>query len=206
MTRTLARTLAAALAVALVAGCSITRPAPVRQMYLLEPPPAAAVSPASPKSLRVGAVTVGAAYSDRTFIVREGDLRFESDFYHQWVVAPGAMIAEATARSLAQSGAFARVISPGAAPEADLTLDAFVGEFYADNRDPKAPAAVLAITFYATLADRGDLSPAWSKSYARRAPIAGGSAAEGYAAAQSRLLGEILAELARDLAAAPQLR
>jgi ABC-type uncharacterized transport system auxiliary subunit len=204
MNRSLASAFLVVAAATLTSACSVTRPAPVRQMYLLEPPPAAAVTPANPKSARIGAVTVSAAFQDRVFVVREADLRFETDFYRQWVVGPGAMIGEATARSLSQSGVFARVISPGAPPEADFTIDAFVGEFYADNRDPKAPAAVLAITYYVTRADRG-LAPVWSKSYARRAAMTPGSG-EGYAAAQSRLLGEILAELARDLAAAPQLR
>ena len=204
MNRSLASAFLVVAAAALLSACSVTRPAPVRQMYLLEPPPAATVAPANPKSARIGAVTVSAAFQDRVFVVREADLRFETDFYRQWVVGPGAMIGEATARSLSQSGVFARVISPGAPPEADLTIDAFVGEFYADNRDPKAPAAVLAITYYVTRADRG-LSPVWSKSYAKRAAMTPGSG-ENYAAAQSRLLGEVLAELARDLAAAPALR
>ena len=139
------------------------------------------------------------------FVVREADLRFETDFYRQWVVGPGADDRRSDRAVARRSPAsFARVISPGAPPEADLTIDAFVGEFYADNRDPKAPAAVLAITYYVTRADRG-LSPVWSKSYAKRAAMTPGSG-ENYAAAQSRLLGEILAELARDLAAAPALR
>jgi len=197
------RPLAAAIVVALaasIASCSLTRPTPVKQMFLIEPPaPAAAVTPQSPLAARIGTVTVAAPYRDRAFVVREADLRFETDFYHEYVVAPAPMIAEAIANALAQSGAFAKVIPPGAPPEAELTIDAFVGALYADNRDAKAPTAELAITFYVSRTDRA-LAPMWSKSYARRATLSTVNA-EQYVAAQSASLGAILGELSKDLAA-----
>ncbi len=149
-------------------------------------------------------MTVAAPYRDRAFVVREADLRFENDFYHEYVVAPASMIAEAVARSLAEAKVFAKVIPPGAPPEADFTIDAFVSALYADNRDPKAPAAVLALTFYVSRTDSG-AAPIWSKAYSRRSVLASPSA-ENYMAAQSAALGEILAEFARDLAAEPALR
>ena len=75
---------------------------------------------------------------------------------------------------------------------------------FADNRDPKAPAAELAITFYVVRPDRSAV-PLWTKEYRRRTPLTAVSAAS-YAAAQSAALGEILAELARDLATERTLR
>ena len=201
------RLAAAASLVALsatLAACSITRPTPVKEMYLIEAPPATAVSPTSPLTARVGTVTVAAPYRDRTFVVREADSRFEADFYHEYVVAPAAMIAEAVARSLSDAKVFGKVIPPGAPPEAELTIDAFVGALYADNRDPKAPAAELAITFYVSRSDSSQ-APMWSKEYRKRRTMAAPSAAT-YVAAQAASLGEILAELARDLAAERTLR
>ena len=199
MNRSLASALLVAAAAAMLGACSLTRPSPVKQMYLIEPPPASAVTPTSPYTARIGTVTVGAPYRDRTFVVREADLRFETDFYHEYVVAPAPMIAEAIARSLAEARVFAKVIPPGAPPEAEFTIDAFVSSLFADNRDAKAPAAELAITFYVSRTDRA-LAPMWSKSYVKRKPMASVSA-EQYVAVQSASLGEILAELARDLAA-----
>lgn len=203
MNRLAASALLAALA-ATLAACSITRPSPVKEMYLIEPPPATAVAAASPLSARVGTVTVAAPYRDRTFVVREAEGRFESDFYREYVVAPAAMVAEAIARSLGEARVFAKVIPPGAPPEAELTIDAFVGALYADNRDPKAPAAELAITFYVSRTDGGQ-APVWTKEYRRRTTMASPSAAT-YVAAQSASLGQILGELARDLAAERALR
>lgn len=204
MNRSLASALLVAAAAAMLGACSLTRPSPVKQMYLIEPPPASAVTPTSPYTARIGTVTVGAPYRDRTFVVREADLRFETDFYHEYVVAPAPMIAEAIARSLAEARVFAKVIPPGAPPEAEFTIDAFVSSLFADNRDAKAPVAELAITFYVSRTDRG-LAPLWAKEYRRRAVLAAPSA-ETYTAAQSASLGEILGELARDLAAERALR
>jgi len=204
MNRTLARALTTVATAAALGACSLTRPSPVKEMYLLEPPPATAVSPTNPLAARVGTVTVAAPYRDRAFVVREADLRFESDFYREYVVAPAPMIAEAVARSLNEARVFSKVIPPGAPPEAEFTIDAFVGALYADNRDAKAPAAELAITFYVSRTDRG-LAPVWSKEYRRRTTLSAPSAAT-YVTAQSASLGEILAELARDLAAERALR
>ena len=147
---------------------------------------------------------VAAPYRDRAFVVREADMRFENDYYHEYVVAPAAMIAEAIARALSESRVFAKVIPPNAPPEADLTIDAFVSAFYADNRDPKTPAAELAVTFYVSRSGGGG-APIWSKSYRRRTVMTAPSA-ETYIATQSAALGEILAEAARDMAAERALR
>ena len=101
----------------------------------------------------IGTVTVAAPFRGRTFVYREGDLRFETDFYDEFLVAPAPMIGEATARCARARGAFARVIPPGAPPDADFVLDGFVDALYADTRDARQPAAVLAITFYVTRTD-----------------------------------------------------
>ncbi|MEO8485528.1 MAG: hypothetical protein ABI585_04235 [Betaproteobacteria bacterium] len=199
MSRHPIRPFVVAVAALILGACSLTRPTPVKQMFLIDAPPLTAVTPASPLTARIGTVTVAAPYRDRTFVVREADQRFETDFYHEYVVAPAPMIAEAVARALVQANVFANVIPPGAPPEAELTIDAFVGSLYADNRDPKQPFAELAITFYVSRTDRGQV-PTWSKSYQRRVAL-GTASAENYVSAQSASLGEILGELSRDLAA-----
>lgn len=204
MNRSLASALFVAAAAATLGACSITRPAPVKEMYLIEPPPATAVATPGSRSARIGTVTVAAPYRDRAFVVREAESRFENDFYHEYVVSPASMIAEAIARSLGESKAFTKVIPPGAPPDADFTIDAFVTSLYADNRDAKAPAAELSITFYVSRSDAG-AAPIWSRTYSRRTVMAAPSAAT-YVATQSAALGEILAEAARDMAAERALR
>ena len=80
---------ALALAVALT-GCGLTRPAPVKNTFLLDPPLPPVVSAPKPGTLRIGAFNVSAPYRDRAFTYRTGDVKFESDFYNEFFVAPGA--------------------------------------------------------------------------------------------------------------------
>jgi cholesterol transport system auxiliary component len=191
----------AALAVAaLVAGCSaVTREAPVRQTFLLEPklPPAATQS--QPGGLRVGVVNVAAPYRGRAFVYRLGELRFETDFYVEFLVPPAAMLTEQTARALATAKPFARIAGPGSAADAEWVLDGFADALYADTRNSGKPVAELSITYYLTPAGGTEQTPIWTHEYRRHAPMRDGSPVA-YADALNAAFGEIVAELAQDLA------
>jgi hypothetical protein len=202
--RRLLRLLAGALALAALlgaGGCALTRPAPVKSTFLLDPPAPAAAAMTNPATLRVGAFNVAAPYRGKAFVQRTSAQGYEVDFYSEFLVAPAAMIGEATARALDRAGVFARVVPPGALPEGDYVLDGFVSALYTDSRDKARPAAELGILFFVTRADDVGTVPLWSREYLRRAPVAEATP-DGYARALSAALGEILAELARDLAPA----
>jgi uncharacterized lipoprotein YmbA len=186
------------LGAAAVAGCSITRPAPVKNQFLLAPPAPPAAAQPKPAALRVGSVNVAAPFRTKTFVYRESDLRYVSDYYTEFLVPPGTMIAEATARALSQARVFSRVALPGAPQDADYVLDGFVEALYGDARNAAKPSADLSITYYLSRAD--EASPFWSKTYGKSVPLSSNSTDQ-YAAALSTAFGDILAELARDLAA-----
>lgn len=190
----------AALALTLAA-CSLSRPAPVKRTFLLEPSAPAAVAAPKAATLRVGSVNVAAPYRGKAFVYRQDDLKFEADFYSEFFVAPAAMLSEATAKALASSGAFRRVIPPGATDEGDFVLDGFVADLYGDARDPAKPAAVLSATFYLSRANVLMPSVIWSREYRQRVPVAE-PGPEALARAWNSALATILADLARDLAAA----
>ena len=191
----------AALAVAaLVAGCSaLTSGAPVRQTFLLEPklPPVSTQS--QPGALRVGVVNVAAPYRGRAFVYRLGELRFETDFYVEFLVPPAAMLTEQTARALATAKPFARIAGPGSAADAEWVLDGFADALYADTRDNGKPAAELSITYYLTPAGGTEQTPVWTHEYRRHAPMRDGSPVA-FADALNAAFGEIVADLAQDLA------
>lgn len=194
--------LAAVVAIALaLAGCAVTRPSPVKQTYLLDPPPPPAVAKAQPGTLRVDVVNVAAPYRGRGFVFRESDLRYETDFYNEFIVAPAANITEATARGLQRAGTFTRVVAPGPPVDADWVLAGFVSALYGDTRDPAKPAAEVTITYYLSRAEGGSGVPFWSREYTRRIPLATAGATS-YAAGLNTAISEIVAELAKDLAAA----
>jgi cholesterol transport system auxiliary component len=183
---------------ALIAGC--TRPSPVKEAFVLEPPNPPVVAKTQPGALRIGAFTVAAPFRGRSFVVRQSDLQFETDYYHEFLVAPNANISEATARALAAAKVFATVTPAGIVSDSDWVLEAFVDGLYGDARQAGKPIAVMSVTFYLRRND-GDFGvPMWSRKYERRLPFAEGSAS-GYASALNTAFGEILAELTRDLSA-----
>ena len=194
--------LLAALAVApLVPGCSFSRPQPVKRRFLLEPAPPAAATRTQPHTLRIGAIGVAAPYRDRAMVFRVTDLKFESDFYHEFFAAPGAMVAEATARALSTARAFARVIPPGVAgDEGDFVLEGFVDALYVDGRVAGKAEAEVAVGYYLSrLAFPGGV--VWSHRYVERQAV-DGTQPEAVAEALNAALGRVLAALVRDLAAA----
>lgn len=189
----------AAAVLGIVAGC--TRPSPVKGTYVLEPalPPAGIRT--QPGLVRVGNFTVSAPYRGRSFVYRETDLKYETDYYHEFLVAPGVNISDATARALAAAKVFAGVAPSGVAVDHDWILDGFVDALYADGRVKDKPLAVLRITFFLRHAAGDAGVPVWTRSYERQVPFTSGSAAA-YVSALNAGLSEILADLARDLAAA----
>ena len=183
------------------AGCSLTRPAPVKQTYLLDPAFPAPVAKAQAGTMRVGTVNVAAPFRGRSFVVRNSEFAYDADFYHEFFVPPGVMIADATAQALLRSKAFTVVTRPGIVVDSNWVLDGFVGTLHADARDPAKPAAVLEITYFLSRDDGGASAPVWSRAYARRVAFAG-SSTDAFVTALNGALSDILAELARDLAAA----
>jgi uncharacterized lipoprotein YmbA len=189
-------------AVLALGGCgALSRPAPVKQLYLLDPPPPAVVAKPQPASVRVGNVNVAVPFRGRAIVFRESDLRYENAYYLEFLVPPATMLAELTSRALEQSKAFTRVVPPSSTAATDWTLDGFVSALYLDTRDAAKPAAEVAITYYLFAAEGGTGVPVWTRDYQRHAPLAGTSE-QAYAAALNTAVGEILNELARDLAAA----
>lgn len=188
----------AALALSLVAGCSFTRPAPVKNTFLLDPPPPPAVASPKPATVRIGTFNVSAAYRDRAFTYRTGDVKYESDFYNEFFVSPGAMIGQATTRALASANVFARVVPAGTAPEeGDFVLEGFVADLYADTRERPA-AGVVGVNFYLTRTTF-PTAVVWSRDYRERVALAANTP-EALAAAWNEALGTVLRKLAQDLA------
>ena len=192
---------AATLLASALAACSLSRESVVKRTFLLEPtsPPMASVQKLT--SLRIGLVNVAAPYRSKAFVYRQSELKFEADFYSEFFVSPAAMLSEATARALSAANVFRRTVPPGASDPADYVLDGFASELYGDMRDPAKPMAVVAITFY--LSPSNALSPSviWTREYRQRAPVAAATPDE-FAKAWNVALSAILADLAKDLAAA----
>ncbi len=204
-TRKLAVALLALVLLLLQGACTsiISRPAPVKGTFLLDPPLPAAVGGA-PKSavLRIGAINVAAPFRAKSFVYRKSDLGYEADYYNEFFVPPGTMLADVLARSLSAARVFERVVPAGAAGnEGDFLLDGFVSAMYGDVRTPGKPTAEFAVTFYVTpMAELGS-APVWTHEYHQRASLAADTP-EALAQAFNAAVGAVAQELAKDLAAA----
>lgn len=185
-----------------LAGCSaISRPSPLRQTFLLDPPAPPAVAHSQPGALRVGAINVAAPFRSKTFVYRVSDLRFDTDYYVEFLVPPATMLTEQTARALDHAKPFARIAGPGAAADAEWVLDGFATALYADTREASQPAAELDITYYLTPTAGSQETPVWTREYRQHVPMRDATPVA-YAEALNKAFGEIVAELARDLAGA----
>jgi cholesterol transport system auxiliary component len=194
----LIRVALAALLLASLWGCS--RPSPVKQTYLLQTPAAtqAAATP-RPSTLKVGTITVAAPFRGKSMVYREGDLKYESDFYNEFFVAPSAMLTDSASAWLTAAGIFRDVLPAGANADGDFVLEGFVSEFYGDYRDAAKPAAVLTGRFF--LIDNSVFSgiPVWQTELKQRIALTSRSPdalAAGLNGAWAAMLGDLSRELA----------
>ncbi len=198
----LLRVASAALLLAVLSGCGLSRPSPVKQTYLLQAPAAtqAAAAP-RPAVLKVGTIAVAAPFRGKSMVYREGDLKYESDFYNEFFVPPSAMLTEGAATWLASAGIFKEVLPAGANADGDFVLEGFVSELYGDYRDAAKPAAVLTGKFF--LIDNRVLSgvPVWQTELKQRVALSSRSP-DALAAAYNTAWAAMLADLSRELAGA----
>src|SRR4029077_1731053 len=117
---------AALAATAAVAAGGCARPSPVKGMFVLEPATPAPVAKTQKGLLLVGNVTVAAPFRSRQFVFRETDLKYETDYYNEFLVAPAANIGEATARALAAAKVFTAVAPASVTLDPDYVLNGFV--------------------------------------------------------------------------------
>ena len=185
-----------------LAGCGLaTRPATVKQTYLLAPQmPAAAAKPVHAVTLKVGSIAVGTPFRGRSFVYREEELRYESDFYNEFFVSPSAMLTADVGTWLAASGIFREVLPSSANVDGDFVLEGLVSEIYGDYRDAGKPAAIMSAKFF--LIDNRGINgvPIWQIELKQRAAMTSRSP-DALAAAYSKAWTAMLADLARELAA-----
>ena len=167
--------------------------------YLLDAKREGGPAPAhTDATLRVRRFNVDEAFAARQLVYRVEEFRYESDYYHQFLVLPGVMITEKTRDWLANSGLFARVSSVGSRLESTYLLEGNVIDLYADFRNASAPVAVVEIRFFLLAGPDGQESVDLARTYRAESPIAA-KTAEAVVEALSKSLTDILTRLEADI-------
>jgi cholesterol transport system auxiliary component len=149
-------------------------------------------------TLRVRRFNVDEAFAAKQLVYRVAEFRYESDYYHEFMVLPGAMITEKTRDWLADSGLFARVSSVGSRLESTYLLEGNVTALYADFRSEAAPTAVVEIRFFLLAGPDTNETVGLARTYRAESPIAA-KTAEGVVEALSKGLADILTRLEPDI-------
>lgn len=147
--------------------------------------------------LRVNEFRVAPQYEGRGFKYRMDDLTFQSDFYNEFFILPGQMIAEETRQWLDQAGIFGDVEGGTGTLPSSYILEGTILDLYGDYRS-EVPRGVLAIEFVLLRDVRGRREVIFKKSYRQEQPASGRSAKE-LAGAWNEALFSTLEEFEKDL-------
>jgi uncharacterized lipoprotein YmbA len=176
------------------------RPSPVRRYFALDAG-ANGVAPRANGSgvLKLAPVRVANRYDNRGFTYRIGQDSFETDFYNQFLAAPGPMLTDELRQALDRSNVFSAVVNSASLVEPTHLLEGTVDELYGDFAGDDAGKAVLGMSF--VMREGGSDRPViFRKQYEKSIPLQTRSP-EGLVQGWNRGLGEILAQLVNDLPA-----
>jgi ABC-type uncharacterized transport system auxiliary subunit len=121
--------------------------------------------------LEVHRFTIDAAFAGKALVYRRDQLTYESDFYHEFLVAPAVMITEKARLWLARSGLVARVLTPGSRLEASHTLEGNITQLYGDFSDPSTAQAVLELHCFLLANENADETIVFGKVYGASIPL-----------------------------------
>jgi cholesterol transport system auxiliary component len=158
----------------LFTGCvSIEKSYPDKRYFVLDiAPDASPQNPAEAGTLQIASARISPRYADKNFVYRRSDTRFESDFYNEFLISPGVLVAEELRQGLSQSGLFKFVVGSVNALAPTHTLETVVNTLYGDFRDLRAPQAVMEIEFFLSQ-EESPSGIVFHKRYHRTIPLKG---------------------------------
>lgn len=190
----------AALVTAL--GCvSLTKRYPEKRTYAFDVVHAGPTHTPQPGMvLKVREFRVAPAYDSKSFHYKKSEGLRETDYYREFFILPGSMIADVARRWMDDALLVAQVVDRASEIEATHVLEGHVDELYGDFTDPAAPAAVMEIQLYLLSERSGAPEIVFHRRYARRLSIEAPKA-DALFQGWNTALREILLEAEKDFAA-----
>ena len=180
-------------------GCS-SGPHWKRQGFAFSMPADPPATNASETITSLSRVSISPIFQSRSFTYRMAENSYEQDPYAGFLVPPERALAEPIRAWMRTSGAYGRVVEPGSGITPNIIVEVSVTELYGDFREAKQPKAVLALRVVFANVGGGVIL---QKEYSRHLTIQKNTAAA-VVAGWNQALGEIMGELASDLASANQ--
>jgi len=194
--------LAGAALLLLTQGCvGLERSYPDKQSYALEiGAPAQTANPAAliPAVLQVGDLRASPRYASRSFVYRTSDVAYESDFYHEFVANPAALITDAVRKAIDSTHLFKNVTNAASSLSYDYYLEGTIDSLYGDFRNAGAGQAVIEIEFLLRREVGPDAGIVLQKRYSGSVPLTT-RGPEALVKSWDQALSEIVAALAADI-------
>ncbi len=96
--------------------------------------------------LQVTPMRISPRFNSRSFVYRKGASRYQTDYYHQFLIAPASLIQEEVVHWLAASPGLSMAGASAGPLPPDYLLQGHIIDLYADYRQEQ-PSAILEIAF-----------------------------------------------------------
>ncbi len=184
------------------AGClSVEKSYPDKRYFVLEANRSEEAANAKAAGvLLVSSLRVSPRYEGRSFVYRRSEANFESDFYNQFLVSPGALLTEEVRRAVSRAQVAQYVVGTASQLEPTHVLEGTIDALYGEFRDVNAPKAVLEMEFFLSKESPTKAEIVLRKRYVKSMAV-NGRAPEALVKAWNDALNEIVAALIVDLKA-----
>lgn len=117
---------------------------PEKRYYALEAPrPAETAASSAGAILKIRKIRISPPFEGAEFVYRTSEVRYETDFYNEWLISPSAMVTQQLVNWLTSAHVFGHVIDSSSSLAADYVLEGTVNTLCADLRMNGSPKAVL---------------------------------------------------------------
>jgi uncharacterized lipoprotein YmbA len=183
----------------MIPGCSLKKQPPELQYYVLGATrDQESIASVGEISLGVRGFRVSPLFERSNFVYQRTDVKYESDYYHQFLIRPAQQITVSVLDWLSDSGLFSHVAEFASATNITHVLEGRVNALYADYRDREAPRAVLEIEFFLVEEPMGLPRLMFHNRYREEISFASGDR-EAMVAAWNAGLKKILTDLESDI-------